>query len=845
MIVDFSILEISQSYAGSVTFLDETAGFRNAFGMYKIGDDGGIYDVTVIFENGSADDSGGALVRGETTFDVSFLADDKIGFFVAPNAFSYDGNNLLENGATNYVMRNDAGDIANIADGGPIHLVHLAADGAETEVQALYDNITWHSAAEAANNFALNNDGTDHTIWDLQIENGRLVLDMRFEDLWAGGDMDYEDIVFRLDVGAENTLDAVDSGKDPAAALAASDRVTLPQGATVTATPLANDSGTGLVLTHLNGQAVSEGDSITLADGEIVTLLADGQIQITGANAPSDFDKVISYSVVDENGATDSSIIAIVTPAFANDDALLVTARGTAWVNVLSNDILADGGALSLTHFAGEAVSVGASFTLGSGTVATYQGNGSFSFVGADITSDLLDRVSYTILDQTGLSDVAMLQVLTSPVDGTANNDNFSASGHSDAQGNMIGGSDGNAEVVLGYGGNDKLFTGEGDDALYGGEGHDNLRGHGGDDLLYGGSGHDLLAGGIGVDTVYGGAGNDAYWVEAAHDVIIEAADEGTDKVRSMVDWTLGDHFENLYLDEVSLGGVGVTGTGNALSNFIGGNALDNVLYGMAGRDRITGQAGNDTIDGGAGDDDVDGNEGDDHLIGGKGRDKLRGGEGADTIEGGAHNDVYWANSADDILVEKAGEGFDLVKAGLDWTLGDNFEALRLLVGEDARIATGNALNNMLAGNEQDNTVTGLGGDDKLFGRGGNDTLLGGAQNDKLNGGTGADYLEGGSGNDKLRGQAGSDRLDGGTGDDVLIGGDGADTFVFAAGDGEDLLYDFTRGEDKIEIAGETFETLSFTERNLGCEIDYGTEDTIWVAKLGGEMLSETDFLFV
>ena len=322
------------------------------------------------------------------------------------------------------------------------------------------------------------------------------------------------------------------------------------------------------------------------------------------------------------------------------------------------------------------------------------------------------------MVDQTGLSDSATLAVTTSPVDGTAGNDTFSRSGQGDSQGNQVGGSDGAAEVVMGYGGNDKLFTGDGDDALYGGTGNDNLRGGAGNDLLYGGEGNDLLSGGTGVDEVHGGSGNDAYWVDHVDDRVFEEAGGGTDKVRSMVDWTLGDHFENLYLEASARGATAIEGTGNGLNNFIGGNDLGNVLRGMDGCDRITAMDGDDTIDGGA---------------------------GRDCITAGNGNDV----------------------------------------------------------------------------------------------------VIGGSGKDKLWGNAGNDRLIGGLDNDVFIGGSGADVFVFAEGDGRDVLYDFNRGEDLLEFSGLLFENLTLHRKGAGTEVRYGDDDAVYVAKLGGEMLSEADFLFV
>jgi Ca2+-binding RTX toxin-like protein len=80
-------------------------------------------------------------------------------------------------------------------------------------------------------------------------------------------------------------------------------------------------------------------------------------------------------------------------------------------------------------------------------------------------------------------------------------------------------------------------------------------------------------------------------------------------------------------------------------------------------------------------------------------------------------------------------------------------------------------------------------------GTSGDDWLRGGAGNDTLNGGAGEDDLQGGGGNDMLR--AGP-----GPGLDGITGGAGRDTFVFARGDGQDWVVDFTSGTDRIRLEG-------------------------------------------
>lgn len=69
--------------------------------------------------------------------------------------------------------------------------------------------------------------------------------------------------------------------------------------------------------------------------------------------------------------------------------------------------------------------------------------------------------------------------------------------------------------------------------------------------------------------------------------------------------------------------------------------------------------------------------------------------------------------------------------------------------------------------------------------------LTGSLKDDFLFGGTGADTLSGGDGDDYLESGPGDDTLTGGHGDDELDGGKGFDTYVYAAGDGGDSIFDF------------------------------------------------------
>jgi Ca2+-binding RTX toxin-like protein len=145
--------------------------------------------------------------------------------------------------------------------------------------------------------------------------------------------------------------------------------------------------------------------------------------------------------------------------------------------------------------------------------------------------------------------------------------------------------------------------------------------------------------------------------------------------------------------------------------------------------------------------------------------------------------------------------GRDTVNAGQ----GD--DAVMLGKGDD--VASGGSGNDTVLGEKGDDRIGGDAGDDVIEGENGKDTLdggtgddaiSGGKQDDILAGGEGRDVLDGGDGDDLISGGAGNDTIVGGDGKDTLAGGAGKDVFVFESGFGKDVVLDFQKGVDKLEI---------------------------------------------
>ncbi len=294
------------------------------------------------------------------------------------------------------------------------------------------------------------------------------------------------------------------------------------------------------------------------------------------------------------------------------------------------------------------------------------------------------------------------------------------------------------SSAINGYGNSlNNLITGNtANNTLDGGDGNDNLNGGLGNDTIVGGAGNDYLNGAEGDDSMSGGIGNDSYIVDSTLDKIRENLDEGTDTVRSSVNFTLGDNLEYLVLT----GSSATDGYGNSLNNLITGNTANNYIDGRDGNDNLNGGLGNDT------------------LLGGDGNDYLNGAEGNDSMSGGIGNDSYFVNSGLDSITESPDEGTDTVRASISFRLAANLENL-VLTGSRAINGNGNSLNNLITGNSANNTLEGRDGNDNLNGGLGNDTIVGGAGNDYLNGAEGNDSMSGGIGNDTYFVDSSSDRI--------------------------------------------------------------------------------------
>ena len=110
----------------------------------------------------------------------------------------------------------------------------------------------------------------------------------------------------------------------------------------------------------------------------------------------------------------------------------------------------------------------------------------------------------------------------------------------------------------------------------------------------------------------------------------------------------------------------------------------------------------------------------------------------------------------------------------------------------------------------------------------------------------------GGKGADKIDGGAGADTLSGGAGNDSLTGGAGADVFLYASGEGKDVITDYVAGDDVIKltsgdltkVAVDKKGNLTFTvDKNKGTfKVNDGQGKSIHILNKDGDTLVKQKF---
>jgi Ca2+-binding RTX toxin-like protein len=247
-------------------------------------------------------------------------------------------------------------------------------------------------------------------------------------------------------------------------------------------------------------------------------------------------------------------------------------------------------------------------------------------------------------------------------------------------------------------------------------------------------------------------------------------------------------------------------------------------LLGTEGADLLQGGVGNDVIDALGGDDDIEDFGGINRIDAGPGDDRILVG-GDNVIDPGSGNDLIDISSGSNTVRFGPGGGNDLAIVDVDaatlvlemaagvtaadidvalttteWgdvpmiSLGDSsnggdsvtLAGLRYDPAVDARVADtgGGAMEvrftdgAVIAGAELQRLARGTPGE----------VVVGSRHKDVLVGTAGDDTLKGGKGKDTMMAGAGNDVLVGGIGHDILSGEAGNDSYLFASGDGRDVI---------------------------------------------------------
>ena len=452
--VDLSSLKIDEDYQGAVTFMGETAGFRNALGLYKVAEDGAITDVQILFPNASQVGSGGDLIPGQSSVPVELQAGDQIGFFIVSNGSGISMENtraLMSEGE--FVFRAaDTGDAGNLYDHNALVLMGIdPVSREELMIRSEFGVDIFHSAAFPANDYAPNPDNYAHTVGRVNAVTGEITLG--FEDLKWGGDHDYDDTVFVFDVGTSNARVL-----DP----------NIPFTENSTETELSDAAiGTPIV-------TVSENDQLFGGKGDDKVFGMAGNDRVEGNDGR---DQLWGNSGNDAlyGGSGDDKL-----SGGKNDDALYGQS-GDDVLNGNSGDDLLDGGTGRDTLF----------------------GNSGNDILLGGSNFDLLDGGSGDdILDGGSGNDTL--------IGGTGNDRLLGGTGTDELDGGK------GADWLDGGNGSDRLKGGSGDDTLIGANGKDYLNGGAGDDFLQGGNGVDTLLGERGNDLLSGGDGHDLFVLRAS-----------------------------------------------------------------------------------------------------------------------------------------------------------------------------------------------------------------------------------------------------------------------------------------------------------------------------------------
>ncbi len=676
-----------EDYEGKVVFQGETAGYKNAVGMYTIADDGSISDVRIVFANASLKNSGGTLSAGKSAVDVNLEFGEKVGFFIVPDGFSKSGmDKLLSDPKGSFKLVDARGNDGNVNGGVELKLVHVAESGQETVVKSAYGTSLFHSVDDGSK--GLNGDGLNHVKTSVDVASGTVKLG--FEDLKGGGDKDYDDSVLTLTVGKTNAAAiAAGAAESQVAEVKAKAEQEAKDKAEHEAKDKAEKEAKDKAEKEAKDEAEKEGKDKADNDPNNDDDKHDGRGHGDGDH--NDDGHTDNGKGNGKGGKSDDEDDTVVADSLVLKTADVVDfdpgmtvegdGKGNDIVGVTGNDHLSGRGGDDKI-VAGKDYGVTVPLEIGVDLVDVDKSE-ALSIVIGNVPAGATLSAGQDNGDGTWSLTAGDLAGLTITGEGLGN---FKLS------------------VTASTSGSSNLLATATIDVTMAKEPGSVLQGNGGSDVLVGGSGDDMMYGG----TKPTGIVSDKPHVTTVADNDVLNGGDGNDQM-----W---------------------------------GNAGDDKLFGEAGNDVISGGKDNDLVDGGEGDDQLTGNSGDDTLVGGNGNDLLMGNSGNDELHDGAGNDKVDGGSGDDVVV--AGEGDDSYNGASGYDVIDFSKAegsMSIDLSKKSAVGMGN---DVLWNFEK---VVGSSFDDYMKGSKTGEHLAGGDGNDVLRGLGGADTLTGGEGKDTFQ----------------------------------------------------------------------------------------------
>ncbi|MGK7894199.1 MAG: Ig-like domain-containing protein [Xenococcus sp. (in: cyanobacteria)] len=375
--LDLTKLDLTYDYNVKVYFINEGAGYRNQLRLNS---------------------TGSTIVNGLVFKDVSCRSGTGCGL----------GSNISASQALNL---GDYITVGNLSGGTSLDF-EVIRDGYNNP-----NNHVWHVDKN------LNQDNLQHVI-AYEFE-GYLIL--AWEDLYGGGDRDYNDIVFAVDIGEYN-LDKIPTvDNDPPSA--GDDEAATDEENPTSFNVLNDDSdpdGDSLSIIEVNSSSIGVNQPITLDSGALLTLNDDGTFTYDPNGKFEDLDnsqtetETFTYTIDDANGNQDQATVTItvngiseISPLLANLDNAQTYMNQNVTVDVLSNDTDENGASLDPNNIT---ITVDHSNALGTATVSNdqviytpsdgYLGNDSFTYTITDTNGETASAtVNVAVMNRTPIAN--------------------------------------------------------------------------------------------------------------------------------------------------------------------------------------------------------------------------------------------------------------------------------------------------------------------------------------------------------------------------------------------------------------------------------------------------------